>query len=67
MKSEDGAGYGDPRVKKLEAGKSEWMLLLQIDSDDDAKMMWGDTGMLYFWIRKNDLKKLRFDHVWLIV
>lgn len=25
-----------------------WNLLLQIDSDDDAEMMWGDCGMLYW-------------------
>jgi uncharacterized protein YwqG len=28
-----------------------WDLLLQVDSDDDATMMWGDVGMLYWMTR----------------
>ncbi len=31
-----------------EAAALRWQLLLQIDSDDDAEMMWGDCGMLYW-------------------
>ena len=27
---------------------SRWQLLLQVGSDDDADMMWGDVGQLYF-------------------
>lgn len=34
----------------------DWRLLLQVDTDNDAGMMWGDTGMLYFWIRKQDAR-----------
>ena len=29
-----------------------WRLLLQIDSDDDSQMMWGDVGTLY-WLRRD--------------
>jgi hypothetical protein len=29
-------------------------LLLQVDSDDDAGMMWGD-GRIYYWIRRENL------------
>ncbi len=46
-------------------GVDEWTLLLQLDSDDAAEFEWGDTGMLYFWIRKQDLKDHRFDRTWL--
>lgn len=45
----------------------ELTLLLQIDSDEDADMMWGDVGTLYFWIHKDDLAERRFDKVWLIM
>ena len=39
---------------------------LQLDSDDAAKMMWGDAGRLYFWIRDQDLRERRFDKTWMI-
>jgi uncharacterized protein YwqG len=38
-----------------------WMLLLQIDTDDQTKMMWGDVGMLYCCLRKDALQAQRFD------
>ena len=51
----------------LVAGPGEWRLLLQLDSDDRAKMMWGDAGMLYFWMRQEDLAQRGFDQAWLIL
>jgi uncharacterized protein YwqG len=63
----DATGYQDPKAKTLEAGRSDWMLLFQLDTDDDTGMMWGDCGMIYFWIRKQDLKEGRFDKCWLIL
>lgn len=63
----DSSGYDDPKAKQLESGRSDWLLLLQLDSDDDAGMMWGDCGMLYFWIRKSDLAAARFDNCWMIL
>lgn len=44
----DTSGYKHPRRAELEKGAQDWILLLQVDSDDDAQMMWGDAGMLYF-------------------
>jgi hypothetical protein len=38
-------------------------LLLQIDSDDAAKIMWGDLGTLYFMISSEALAAGRFDAV----
>ncbi len=32
----------------LEAGQTEWRLLLQLDSDERAKMMWGDAGRVSY-------------------
>ncbi len=53
-----GTDFKDPRRDELEKGASDWQLLLQIDSDEkNTGMMWGDVGRLYFWIRKDDLKK----------
>jgi len=42
------------------------ILLLQIDSEDDAGMMWGDVGRLYWWMKKDELTRrdftqMRFD------
>ncbi|MDX1962188.1 MAG: YwqG family protein [Pirellulales bacterium] len=58
-------GYEDPRRKILEAGAEEWLLLLQLDSDDVNGFMWGDCGMLYYWIRRDDLMNQQFENVWM--
>jgi uncharacterized protein YwqG len=63
----DANGYNSSKAKELESGRYDWMLLLQFDSDDDAGIMWGDAGMLYFWIRKVDLAKRDFNDVWMIL
>lgn len=63
----DASGYNDPQAKTLSSGREDWVLLLQLDSDDDADMMWGDAGMLYFWIRKQDLANREFSNVWMIL
>jgi uncharacterized protein YwqG len=63
----DATGYDDPRAESLRQGAADWMLLLQIDSDDDANMMWGDAGMIYYWIRRADLEQRRFDKTWFIL
>ena len=59
-------GYQDPRVPMLESGAKDWMLLLQVDTDDKAQMIWGDVGTLYYWIRRQDLENRDFDKVWMI-
>lgn len=46
---------------------SDWKLLFQIHSIGQAGMMWGDAGMLYFWIQQEDLKNKRFDRCWMIL
>ena len=40
-----------------------WCLLFQLDSEEEAGMMWGDAGYLYFMIRKDDLQHHRFENV----
>ena len=61
----DETGYNDARAQLLESGADDWLLLLQLDSDERADLMWGDMGMLYFWIRQQDLKAHRFDKIWM--
>jgi uncharacterized protein YwqG len=64
----DSTGYEDPRRMELESGKKDWLLLLQIDSDEEKSgMIWGDSGRLYFWIKKDDLLNKNFDEVWCIL
>jgi uncharacterized protein YwqG len=59
--------YEDPRASQLEHSACEWTLLLQCDSDDNVGWMWGDLGRLYFWIKQVDLRRRRFDNVWMIL
>lgn len=64
----DLSGYDDPKVKELEKGANDWILLFQIDSEDEKTgMMWGDVGRLYFWIKKEVLKSKDFNKAWMIL
>jgi uncharacterized protein YwqG len=65
--SSTGRPYTDLSPQQREATKDAWMLLLQIDTDDDLGIMWGDAGMIYFCIRRSDLQAGAFDNVWLIL
>ncbi len=59
--------YETARAMGLDEGCLRWKLLLQLDSNEDARMMWGDCGLLYLWITEEDLKNQNFDHTWLIL
>jgi|SRR5580704_11955722 uncharacterized protein YwqG len=64
----DAEGYKSERAKVLADGAGDWRLLLQIDTDEQGPgWMWGDAGVIYFWIKRQDLKALRFDDAWLIL
>jgi uncharacterized protein YwqG len=30
-------------------------------------MQWGNTGMIYYWLKASDLKKSDFDDAWLVL
>ena len=60
----DPAGWGQLDRKEVNEAARDWRLLLQIDTDDDLEMMWGDDGLLYFWIREQDVRKGEFSQVW---
>ena len=57
----------DPGAAALAAGALNWLLLLQVDSDDAAGMQWGSAGRLYFWIEQAALAARRFDNVWMVM
>ena len=60
-------GYASDEAKALAAGSAQWRLLLQLDSDDRAGVMWGDVGRLYFWIRETDAVRGDFSGVWMVL
>lgn len=51
----------------LQGAVSDWFLLLQVDSDDATNMDWGDTGRIYYWIRKQDALQRDFSQVQLVL
>ncbi|PFK43949.1 hypothetical protein COI93_09350 [Bacillus cereus] len=63
-----GNGYpSDEEIKILPGSPKDWMLLLQLDTNDESEMDWGDIGLLYFWIKKEDLLRRNFENTWLIL
>ncbi len=62
----NGRWKDDPRTPALEAGARNWVLLLQIDTDLDARLEWGDAARLYFWIERHALAERRFADVWFV-
>ena len=60
-------GYNSKEAKKLKDQNNDWRLLFQFDSDDDIEAMWGDLGMLYFWVRKSEAKNAEFSNSWMVL
>jgi uncharacterized protein YwqG len=59
----EGIANNETHFKELSLINREWVLLLQVDSDSNANMFWGDYGTLYFCILKEDLQQNRFNKV----
>lgn len=57
----------DPATRPLRDTATEWLLLLQIGTDEQAGFNWGDEGQLYLWIRREDLRARRFDQARLVL
>ena len=53
--------------RRLAPGEKDWRLLLQVDTDEQLGLMWGDCGLIYFWIREQDAAARRFDRAWVIL
>jgi hypothetical protein len=49
--------------RELEQLKGNWQLLFQMDSDENAGMMWSDAGVICFYIRRQDLQIRDFSKV----
>ncbi len=60
-------GLDDPRAAAAIAEKNDWLLLFQVDSDENAGMRWGSAGMIYYWIKMQDLRNGAFDRTWLVL
>lgn len=62
-------GSGNPKqdapYEELMRDHRQWRLLLQLDSSNETGFYLGD-GMLYFWIKEDDLANCKFDDVWVI-
>lgn len=57
----------NPQAKALIPGADNWTLLLQVDSDGQAGMRWGDGGILYYWIEEHALHAADFSNVWCVL
>lgn len=57
----------DPRTAALTAGAGNWQLLLQVDSEPQAKMQWGDAGILYYWVERDALRAGNFENAWVVL
>ena len=62
--------YGSDEVKNsIKENAKDWILLMQMSELEigDYGLYFGDSGKIYFNIRKEDLKNKNFDNVWLIL
>jgi len=68
----DASGYQDASEDEeaaIQRGAKDWILLLQLTTleNEDWEWMWGDCGMLYFYIKRQDLAARRFENAWFIL
>jgi len=62
------AGSSEPSWGQAPGGPGgDWQLLLQLDTNGGAGWMWGDSGRLYFWVPRADLRAWRFERVWVVL
>jgi uncharacterized protein YwqG len=61
----DHVGSDDGCYELWRPGFEDWLLLLQVGSN--GEMSWGDSGCIYFWIRRQDLARHRWDRIWVML
>ena len=64
-----GIGYPKKYKEEIKKASKDWILLFQMDTVEtsDYELMFGDSGHIYFWIKKEDLANKNFDNIWLIL
>ncbi len=61
----DGAPDFKDRRKAFESGARDWRILLELDTDHEGPgWMWGDMGVVYYWIKQDDLFARDFSKGW---
>ena len=65
----DVESYPKKYQKEIRSASKDWILLFQMDTVEtsDYELMFGDSGHIYFWIKKEDLKNKNFENIWLIL
>ncbi|MCO6437932.1 MAG: DUF1963 domain-containing protein [Phycisphaerae bacterium] len=63
----DGDEFRDPQIQEYRRESQNWRLLLQVPSCEEAGMMWGDLGYLYYCIHESDLLERRFGKSWMVL
>lgn len=63
----DPSGYLGPAAEELKPGAADWRLLLQLDSDAQLDLMWGDGGKIFFWVPEAAARRGDFTSSWLIL
>jgi uncharacterized protein YwqG len=65
-----GTSFGDGKAAISDAMRADapkWRLLLQLGSDEEGGMTFGDIGNLYFWLHEDNLRQRAFEHAWCIL
>lgn len=55
--------HNDSRVEELKKGARDWQMLLQLDSEEELGITWGDSGRVYLWMPGGDLRTGDFTRV----
>ena len=64
-----GIGYPKKYKEEIKKASKDWILLFQMNTleTSDYELIFGDSGHIYFWIKKEDLANRNFENIWLIL